>query len=142
PVPGVHLQDRLEFSAATIDAALHEGHGDSPPVLRQLGQYQGAGVLIGFGLLLRHLAHRKRLPLTAVFGRTFFPVLRMLFAIGASLHAFYQNGGLLLVVDEEQRAHSARLFRTLLANPFHNFRVSPSWTPPRSTSSLPASAQG
>src|SRR6266446_6910430 len=30
PVPGVHLQDRLEFSAATIDAALHEGHGISP----------------------------------------------------------------------------------------------------------------
>src|SRR5438552_1492385 len=84
PVPGVHLQDRLEFSAATIDAAFHEGHGDSPPVLRQLGQYQGAGVLIGFGLLLRHPAHRKRLPLTAVFGRTFFPVLSMVLAIGAS----------------------------------------------------------
>src|SRR5947209_823818 len=29
-VLGVYLQDRLEFSAATIDAALHEGHGDSP----------------------------------------------------------------------------------------------------------------
>src|SRR5947209_20625074 len=29
PVPGVHLQDRLKFSAATIDAALHEGHGAS-----------------------------------------------------------------------------------------------------------------
>src|SRR5438067_3305759 len=84
PVPGVYLQDRLEFSAATIDAALHEGHGESPPVLRQLGQYQGAGVLTGFRLLLRHLAHRKRLPLTAVFGRTFFPVLSMFLAIGAS----------------------------------------------------------
>ena len=40
--------------------------------------------MIGFGLLLRHLAHRKRLPLTAVFGRTFFPVLSMVLAIGAS----------------------------------------------------------
>ena len=40
--------------------------------------------MIGFGLLLRHLAHRKRLPLTVVFGRTFFPVLRMFLAIGAS----------------------------------------------------------
>src|SRR5713101_5952520 len=51
---------------------------------RQLGQYQEAGILTGFGLLLRHLAQRKRLPLTAVFGRTFFPVLRMLFDIGTS----------------------------------------------------------
>jgi hypothetical protein len=40
--------------------------------------------LTGFGLLLRHRAHRKRLPLTAVFGRTFFPVLRMLLAIETS----------------------------------------------------------
>src|ERR1700693_4461610 len=30
PIPRVHLQDRLEFSAATTDAALHEGHGNSP----------------------------------------------------------------------------------------------------------------
>src|ERR1700722_20003690 len=29
-VPGVHFQDRLEFSAATIDVALHEGHGNLP----------------------------------------------------------------------------------------------------------------
>src|SRR6266404_14732 len=29
PVPWVHLQDRLEFSAATIDAAFHERHGSS-----------------------------------------------------------------------------------------------------------------
>jgi len=92
PVPGVHLQDRLEFSAATIDAALHERHGDSPYSdasacfsLKQLGQYQGAGVFTGFGLRLRHLAQRKRLPLMAVFGRTFFPVLRMLVAIGTTL---------------------------------------------------------
>jgi hypothetical protein len=61
PVPGVHLQDRLEFSAATIDATLHEGHRKSPYDgagasfwFRQLGQYQGAGVLTGFGLRLRH----------------------------------------------------------------------------------------
>ena len=40
--------------------------------------------MTGFGLLLRHRAHRKRLPLTAVFGRVFFPVLRMFLAIGAS----------------------------------------------------------
>ena len=51
---------------------------------RQFGQYQGAGVLTGFGLLFRHLAQRKRLPLMAVFGRTFLPVLRMFFAIGTS----------------------------------------------------------
>jgi len=43
---------------------------------RQLGQYQGAGVLMGSGLFLRHLAQRKRLALKAVFGRDFFPVLR------------------------------------------------------------------
>ena len=30
PVPWVHLQDRLEFAAATIDATLHEGHDVSP----------------------------------------------------------------------------------------------------------------
>src|SRR5207302_8357388 len=98
PVPGVYLQDRLELSAAPIDAALHEGHGISPrpkgysdpeffrvaSCFKQSGQYQGAGVLTGFGLLLRHRAHRKRLPLTAVFGRTFFPVLSIFLAIGAS----------------------------------------------------------
>jgi hypothetical protein len=49
--------------------------------LRQFGQYHGAGVLTGFGLRLRHLAQRKRLPFTAVFGRNFFPVLGKFFAI-------------------------------------------------------------
>src|SRR5437763_12685141 len=53
--------------------------------LRQFGQYQGAGVVTGFGLRLRHLAQRNRLPLTAVFGRTFFPVVGMFFAIGISI---------------------------------------------------------
>jgi hypothetical protein len=53
-------------------------------LLKQFGQYQGSGVWTGFGLRLRHLAQRKPLPFTAVFGRTFFPVLRMLFAIGTS----------------------------------------------------------
>ena len=53
--------------------------------LRQLGQYQGAGVFMGFGLRLRHLAQRKRLPFTAVFGRAFFPVLGMFFDIGTSV---------------------------------------------------------
>src|SRR6266566_4429922 len=67
----------------------HKGYSDPEffsvaSCFRQSGQYQGAGVLTGFGLLLRHLAHRKRLPLTAVFGRTFFPVLSMFLAIGAS----------------------------------------------------------
>src|SRR5258708_6888836 len=51
---------------------------------KQFGQYQGAGVLTGFGLLLRHLAQRWRLPFTAVFGRTLFPVLNTFFANGAS----------------------------------------------------------
>jgi hypothetical protein len=51
---------------------------------RQFGQYQGAGVLTGFGLILRHLAHRKRWPFTAIFGRAFFPVLRMFLSIGTS----------------------------------------------------------
>jgi hypothetical protein len=64
------------------------GYSDSELIgvscFRQLGQYQGAGVLTGFGLLLRHLAQRKRLPLTAVFGRTFFPLLGKFFAIGTS----------------------------------------------------------
>lgn len=58
PVPGVHLQDRLEFATATIDAALHEGHEDSPSVLRQFEQYHGAGAFTGFGLRFRHLAQR------------------------------------------------------------------------------------
>lgn len=49
-------------------------------LLRQLGQYQGAGALTGFGLLLRHFVQRKRLPFTAVFGRTLFPVLVMFLA--------------------------------------------------------------
>jgi hypothetical protein len=52
---------------------------------KQFGQYHGAGVLTGFGLRFRHLAQRKRLPFTAVFGRAFFPLLKMFFAIGASL---------------------------------------------------------
>jgi hypothetical protein len=88
PVSWVDLQNRLKFSAATIDAALHEGHVgslksepidseafDSSARLRHRGQYQGAGVLTGLGLRLRHLAHKKRLPFTAVFGRFCFPVL-------------------------------------------------------------------
>jgi hypothetical protein len=50
---------------------------------RQSGQYQGAAVLTGFGLLRRHPAQRNRLPLTAVFGRVFLPVLKMLLAIEA-----------------------------------------------------------
>jgi hypothetical protein len=53
--------------------------------LKHFGQYHGAGVLTGFGLRLRHLAQRNRLPFTAVFGRAFFPLLKMFFAIGASL---------------------------------------------------------
>jgi hypothetical protein len=53
---------------------------------KQLGQYHGAKALTGFGLRFRHLAQRSRLPFTAVFGRTFFPVLRMIFPIGASSH--------------------------------------------------------
>jgi hypothetical protein len=52
--------------------------------LKQFGQYQGAGVFTDFGLRLRHLAQRKRLPFTAVFGRTFFPVLGKFFAIATS----------------------------------------------------------
>ena len=50
---------------------------------RQAGQYQGTGVITGLGLRLRHLAQRKRLPFTAVFGRVFLPLLKM-FAIGTS----------------------------------------------------------
>jgi hypothetical protein len=54
------------------------------PKSKQFGQYQGAGVFTGFGLRLWHLAHRKRLPFTAVFGRTFFPVLRIFLSTGTS----------------------------------------------------------
>ena len=49
----------------------------------QFGQYQGAGVFTGLGLRLRHLAQRKRLPFTAVFGRAFFPVLGKFFDIAS-----------------------------------------------------------
>ena len=52
--------------------------------LRQIGQYQGAGVFTGFALLLRHVAQRNRLPFTAVLGRRFLPVLRMCFATESS----------------------------------------------------------
>ena len=52
---------------------------------RQSGQYQGAGVFTGYRLRLRHLAQRNRLPLIAVFGRAFFPVLGKFFAIGTSI---------------------------------------------------------
>jgi hypothetical protein len=56
----------------------------APFCLRQFGQCQGAGAFTGFGLLLRHLAQRKRLPFTAVFGRNFFPVLGKFFAIATA----------------------------------------------------------
>jgi hypothetical protein len=53
--------------------------GYSDFAARQTGQYHGAGVVTGFGLLRRQRAQRKRLPLMAVFGRDFLPVLGMLF---------------------------------------------------------------
>jgi hypothetical protein len=49
------------------------------------GQYQGAGVFTGFGLRLRHLLHKYRLPLTAVLPRAFLPVLGKFFGIGTSV---------------------------------------------------------
>jgi hypothetical protein len=52
--------------------------------LEHFGQYQGAWVLTGLGLLLRQLAQRYRLPFTAVFGRTLFPVLGKLLGIVTS----------------------------------------------------------
>ena len=54
---------------------------ESVSELKQLGQYQGAGVLTGLGLRLWHFAHRYRLPFTAVLGRTCFPVRRMFLSI-------------------------------------------------------------
>src|SRR5688500_1460701 len=57
PVPGVDLQDRLEFSAATIDATLHKGHGNPP--LHQCGcSYlaQAARAIPGSGCLDRFRA--------------------------------------------------------------------------------------
>src|SRR6266404_1583155 len=71
PVPGVHLQDRLEFSTATIDAALHERHGASPlfrcrflPVRSQLHAsacrlcYQLASLVLDLALDVSHSAAR------------------------------------------------------------------------------------
>ncbi len=52
--------------------------------LMQLGQNQGAGVFTRLGLRLRHLAHKKRLPFTAVFGRTCFPLRGKFFPIETS----------------------------------------------------------
>jgi hypothetical protein len=43
--------------------------------LRQFGQYHGAGVVTGIGLRFLRFAHRYRLPLLAVLGRTRLPVL-------------------------------------------------------------------
>jgi hypothetical protein len=57
--------------------------GDS--AFKQFWQHQGAGVFTGFGLRLRHLAQMYRLPFTAVFGRAFFPLLKMFLAIGTSI---------------------------------------------------------
>ena len=61
------------------------GRSSSSFCLAQLGQYQGAAVLTGFGLLRWHMAQRKRLPLTADFGRIFLPVLRIFSAMTASV---------------------------------------------------------
>src|SRR5438093_117012 len=79
----VRYRPCAEFRLQPSTLAHHRWHGD-PPVLTQFGQYHGAGVLTGLGLRRRHRAQRKRLPLTAVFGRNFLPVLRMFFAIGLS----------------------------------------------------------
>ena len=70
-----------------------DGHGVSEFFsLRQFWQYQGAGNFTGFGLRLRHLPQRNRLPFTAVFGRAFFPLLKMFFAIGTFiLHGFLRS---------------------------------------------------
>jgi hypothetical protein len=64
--------------------------------LAQFGQYQGAGVLTGFGLLRWHMAQRKRWPLTADFGRIFLPVLRIFSAMAASgTHSVQSRGSFL-----------------------------------------------
>lgn len=52
----------------------------------QRGQYQGAGALTGRGLRLRHVAHKYRLPLTAVRGRMRLPLCGMRRAILAAQH--------------------------------------------------------
>ncbi len=70
----VILKDHTESEAPT-----------EPFCLSQLGQYHGAGVLTGFGLLRWHMAQRKRLPLMADFGRIFLPVLRTFSAMTASV---------------------------------------------------------
>lgn len=75
---------RRSWESVESRARGHSEFTDRSFCSRQLGQYQGAGVLTGFGLRLRHMAQRKRLPLTAVFGRIFLPVLGKFFAIGAS----------------------------------------------------------
>jgi hypothetical protein len=58
---------------------------DASISFRQFGQYHGAGVRTRLGLRLRHLAHRYRLPFTAVFGRSFFPVLGKFLTIASLL---------------------------------------------------------
>ena len=111
-----------------------------PSWLRQLEQYQGAGFLTGLGLRRRHLAQRKRLPFTDVFGRAFLPVLGMLFAIEpltnlghhatSSVNAKSASQGLLsyrphpnlsvtvdLNVDDVGSAADRAVFDILLARP-------------------------
>jgi hypothetical protein len=73
---------------------------------KQLGQYQGAGVFTGFGLRLRHLAQRNRLPFTAVFGRACFPVLKMFFAIATSTRIL--SDCVLLVLRDRLRPWSSQ----------------------------------
>lgn len=51
---------------------------------RHFGQYHGAGTFTGFGLRFRHMAHRYRLPFTAVLGLNLLPVRGMFFGMGAS----------------------------------------------------------
>ena len=66
----------------------------------QLGQNQGAGVFTGLGLRLRHLAHKKRLPLAAVFGRNCFPLLGKFFAIETStFNSAHKNATNLFAAD-------------------------------------------
>ena len=53
-IPRFHLEG-VEVGRRVSVFKINPGTGER---LRQLGQYQGAGVLTGFGLRFRHLAQR------------------------------------------------------------------------------------
>src|SRR5438270_1703291 len=78
---------RRSWTVSTVEELDRQGVRASRSA-RHFGQYQGAGVLTGFGLRLRQVAQRYRLPFTAVFGRSRLPESGTLLGMGFSSFTF------------------------------------------------------